>query len=158
MHRAMLLGVLGLASFLWAGVMQPTGTFSTVAGRAASSSVVLEFAAGQPAAGQASGAAYLAFGGLYHMAPVRFLRGDVNGDGLVDLRDLDFLARYLYLKGPPPSPLGRGDTNLDGAVNDLDLVNLSARLLHTRPPLRRAPAPRLFLQRIPSQQSDGSEP
>ncbi len=51
--------------------------------------------------------------------------GDINGDGIVNILDVQYLANYLYYSGPPPDPISRADMNSDGVVNDLDLVALS---------------------------------
>jgi hypothetical protein len=56
---------------------------------------------------------------------VGFGRGDVNGDDVVDLRDLVYLKNYLYGFGPGPTPfLHIGDVNADGAVDAGDATYL----------------------------------
>ena len=57
------------------------------------------------------------------------VEGDVDGDGLVDFLDLEYLANYLFYNGPGPSPFLRGDVNGDCDVTDDDLVYLSSYLL-----------------------------
>ncbi len=56
------------------------------------------------------------------------LRGDANGDGVIDVQDIDFLSQYLFFNGPQPPFMDRADVNIDGQVNDLDLVALSSQL------------------------------
>jgi hypothetical protein len=53
-----------------------------------------------------------------------FVRGDVNGDGVIDLGDVVFLINYLYRDGQAPNPLEAGDTNSDGQINLGDVVYL----------------------------------
>ena len=81
-----------------------------------------------------TGPIYFSFG-EYKIEPrdssdivVLFVQGDVNGDGILNLSDLQFLSGYLFLNGVPPSPLQRGDVNLDGSVDARDVVYLSAIL------------------------------
>jgi len=53
-----------------------------------------------------------------------FVRGDANGDGLIDLADIVHLVNYLYRNGDPPSPLESGDADCDGIVDVADVVYL----------------------------------
>lgn len=55
-------------------------------------------------------------------------RGDANGDGKVDKRDLDYLVAYLFGKGPAPSPIGLADMDLDGSLDITDLTYLISLL------------------------------
>jgi hypothetical protein len=50
-------------------------------------------------------------------------RGDVNGDGRIDARDVEYLSKFLYASGP--APLGNGDVNGDGKVDTRDLLYLT---------------------------------
>ena len=52
------------------------------------------------------------------------LRFDLNGDGVVDQKDLDILAELLGLAAAPP----KADVNHDGAADFLDLVHLARYL------------------------------
>ncbi len=51
-------------------------------------------------------------------------KGDVTGDGEINLGDLVFLMNYLYKNGPAPAPLTNGDVNCDDKINLGDLVYL----------------------------------
>jgi hypothetical protein len=52
-------------------------------------------------------------------------RGDVNGDGLIDIGDVTDIIKYLYLSGPAPFPLmAIGDVNCDNLVDIADLTDL----------------------------------
>lgn len=53
-----------------------------------------------------------------------FVRGDANGDGVIDLADIVHLVNYLYRNGDPPSPLEAGDADCDGVVDVADVVYL----------------------------------
>ena len=63
-----------------------------------------------------------------------FLRGDVNGSGVVELGDVVYLISYLYKNGPAPNPLLAGDANCDGSVELGDVVYLIAYLYKGGPP------------------------
>jgi hypothetical protein len=52
------------------------------------------------------------------------LRGDANGDGVINLADVVYLINYLYRSGFAPTPPEAGDTNCDGTVDIGDVVNL----------------------------------
>lgn len=51
-------------------------------------------------------------------------RGDVTGDGEINLGDLVFIINYLYKNGPAPNPMARADVNCDGKTDLGDLVYL----------------------------------
>jgi hypothetical protein len=67
-----------------------------------------------------------------HISPWDY-RGDVNGDGIVDVGDVVYLISYLYRGGPPPDPLSTGDVNCDGIVNLGDVVFLISYLYKSGP-------------------------
>lgn len=52
------------------------------------------------------------------------LRGDTNGDGIIDLADIVYLINYLYKDGPAPVPVEAGDANCDGIIDLADIVYL----------------------------------
>ena len=55
-------------------------------------------------------------------------RGDVNGDGIINVGDVVYLVSYLYKGGPPPDPVIIGDCNCDEVVNVGDVVFLVSYL------------------------------
>jgi hypothetical protein len=55
---------------------------------------------------------------------ISFIRGDVTGDGAVDVGDVVFLVNYLYRGGDAPDPVAAGDVNCDGVVDVGDVVYL----------------------------------
>ncbi|MCK4224324.1 MAG: hypothetical protein KAX39_04025 [candidate division Zixibacteria bacterium] len=63
-----------------------------------------------------------------------FLRGDANGDGMIDLGDVVYLINYLYEDGPAPDPLWTGDANGDEVIDLGDLVYLINYLYKDGPP------------------------
>jgi len=60
-----------------------------------------------------------------HISPWDY-RGDVNGDGKVNVNDVVYLINYLFVAGsPPPVPTKwEGDVNCDGKVDVTDVVYL----------------------------------
>lgn len=65
--------------------------------------------------------------GLFILGAItdNIIAGDVNGDGLVDTYDINFLTNYLYYSGPSPVPYERGDVNGDCEVTGEDVSYLS---------------------------------
>jgi hypothetical protein len=55
---------------------------------------------------------------------VPFVRGDSNGDGIINVADVVYLVNYLYRGGDPPDPVEAGDANCDDIVNVADVVYL----------------------------------
>jgi hypothetical protein len=53
-----------------------------------------------------------------------FSRGDVNGDGEINMADVVYLVNYLFVEGPEPQPWQSGDVNCDGAVDISDVIYL----------------------------------
>jgi hypothetical protein len=62
------------------------------------------------------------------------LRGDANGDGIINSADVVHLINYLFVGGPAPLPLAAGDANCDGIVNSADVVYLINYLFVGGPP------------------------
>jgi hypothetical protein len=58
------------------------------------------------------------------LAPYLFVRGDANGDEILNVGDVVYLLTYLYKGGPAPDPLGAGDANCDEIINVGDVVYL----------------------------------
>jgi hypothetical protein len=65
-----------------------------------------------------------------------YLRGEVNGDGRVDISDAVVLLNILFGGGsvPAPTPCDRADTNSDGVVNIADATYLLNHLFSGGPP------------------------
>jgi hypothetical protein len=53
-----------------------------------------------------------------------FIRGDANGDEVIDVADVMHLINYLFLAGPAPDPLEAGDANCDQVVDVADVMYL----------------------------------
>jgi hypothetical protein len=62
------------------------------------------------------------------------LLGDVNTDGQINSADVVYLINYLFIGGPPPTPLVAGDVNCDGKINVVDVVYLINYLFIGGPP------------------------
>ncbi len=65
---------------------------------------------------------------------VGFLRGDANGDGVINVADAMYIINYLFTGGPAPDPLEAGDANCDGTVNIADAMHLINYLFAGGPP------------------------
>ena len=61
-------------------------------------------------------------------------KGDVTGDGQINLGDVVFLLNYLYRDGPAPDPLEMGDVNCDDEIELGDVVYLLDYLFRDGPP------------------------
>jgi hypothetical protein len=68
----------------------------------------------------------LAVSGDYVECPYKL--GDINGDGIVNIFDITYLLKYLYMEGSPPIPLAAGDTNASGNINIFDITLLTSFL------------------------------
>ncbi len=66
--------------------------------------------------------------------PPQFIRGDANGDGVIDVGDVVYLINYLFKNGPAPYPLEAGDANSDSVVDIGDVVYLINYLFKNGPP------------------------
>jgi hypothetical protein len=55
---------------------------------------------------------------------IRYITGDANSDGIVNVGDVVHLVAYLYRNGSAPSPAEAGDVNCDGIVDVGDVVYL----------------------------------
>jgi hypothetical protein len=62
------------------------------------------------------------------------IRGDCNGDGMIDGGDVVYLINYLFQSGSAPYPLEAGDSNCDGSVDPGDVVYLINYLFRDGPP------------------------
>jgi hypothetical protein len=63
-------------------------------------------------------------GGIDPDLIIFFQRGDVNGDGNINITDTIYLGNFLFQGGPPPPCFDAADVNGDGSLNivDLDLL------------------------------------
>ncbi len=87
-----------------------------------------------------SGAAYVVFGGPKHGRP-RFLRGDVNSSGRINLTDGTALFRHLFFSDPAALPCRESaDVQNDGAIDISDGIYV-LRWLFTGGPEPAAPGP-----------------
>jgi hypothetical protein len=64
----------------------------------------------------------------------RYIRGDVNGDGVINVADVVYLINYLFIDGPAPQPLAAGDANCNEVVDIVDVVYLINYLFIDGPP------------------------
>ena len=69
----------------------------------------------------------------YCFSVVYSIRGDCNGDGLIDLGDLIYLLNYQFKGGPPPPLIEIGDVDCDGEVHLGDIITLLNYLYKTIP-------------------------
>jgi hypothetical protein len=60
---------------------------------------------------------------------VTFLRGDVNGDGSINISDVTDLIDYLLTSDASSISLSGADTNQDGVINISDVTALIDHLL-----------------------------
>ncbi len=67
------------------------------------------------------------------LVTISLLRGDANGDGLIDVGDVVYLINYLFKNGPAPNPLQAGDVNCDGLDDVGDVVYLINYLFKSGP-------------------------
>jgi len=65
---------------------------------------------------------------------LRYITGDANTDGEINIADIVYLINYLFIGGPPPTPLVAGDANCDGKTNVVDVVYLINYLFIGGPP------------------------
>jgi len=67
-------------------------------------------------------------------AHLHVMRGDVTGDGVVNIADVVYLLNYVFRDGPAPDPLEQGDANCDGIVDIADVIFLIHYLFIGGPP------------------------
>jgi len=63
-----------------------------------------------------------------------YITGDADRDSVIDIDDVIFVIKYLYLNGPPPCPYHAGDTNCDGVIDLEDVLYLINYLYKGGPP------------------------
>jgi hypothetical protein len=64
----------------------------------------------------------------------QYLRGDANGDELIDITDVLYMLNYLFRSGPPPVSFMAGDANCDDDLGILDPLYLLNYLYKGGPP------------------------
>ena len=62
--------------------------------------------------------------GLVTVMGADYLRGDANGDDLIDVADVIFLANYLFKGQAAPFPYDAGEANCDGIIDVADVIFL----------------------------------
>ena len=67
-----------------------------------------------------------------------FVRGNVNGDVVVDISDAIALLKFFFVGGPEPQPMVSGDVNDDSEIDISDPIYLLRFLFLENSPL---PAP-----------------
>jgi hypothetical protein len=72
--------------------------------------------------------------GVYAAFTTGYLRGDANGDGVINVVDVVYLINYLFINGPAPDPVESGDVNCDHTTNAADVVYLINYLFIDGPP------------------------
>ncbi|SYZ74381.1 exported hypothetical protein [Candidatus Zixiibacteriota bacterium] len=65
----------------------------------------------------------------------KFMCGDANANGSVNILDVSYIINYLYRSGPPPVPLQSSDVNNSGGTNILDVSYLINFLYKNGPAL-----------------------
>jgi hypothetical protein len=71
---------------------------------------------------------------LLNLLNSSFIRGDANGNGIVDVGDIIYLVQYCFRGGPAPSPVDAGDANCNGEVTAGDIIYLVNYLYRGGPP------------------------
>jgi len=89
---------------------------------------------GQLAVGPGNSESYGLNSGYWQEDLQGYLRGDTNGDGIINSADIVYLINYLFKGGPAPDPLWVGDCNCDEVVNSADVVYLIDYLFKGGPP------------------------
>lgn len=105
--------------------------FSSVAPDASTSSYALHATLGQIAAGGSAAPSYALSQGFWYTAsePASCCvgtRGDANGNGVINVVDLNFLVAFFFLGGAPSPCPEETDANGNGTINVVDLNYLVA--------------------------------
>ncbi|MFQ6032803.1 MAG: dockerin type I repeat-containing protein, partial [Candidatus Zixiibacteriota bacterium] len=70
----------------------------------------------------------------FQFTAIQFIRGDANGDGVINSADIIYLVNYLFAGGPVPVPFEAGDANCDEVTDSADVVYLINYLFAGGPP------------------------
>lgn len=122
--------VLNVAN-LWAesqnAIFQMTSdVFSGTGGKSQSATFKLKASAGAQSSpiGPQTSTNLGAFGGWVYTSTSEFVRGDANGDRVLDVGDVVYLINFLFKYGLQPCPKDAGDENCDANVDVGDVVYL----------------------------------
>ncbi|MFH2034919.1 MAG: dockerin type I domain-containing protein [Candidatus Zixiibacteriota bacterium] len=63
----------------------------------------------------------------------KFVCGDINNNGAINIIDITYLIAYLYKSGPAPKSMWAADPNGNGAINILDITYLISFLYKNGP-------------------------
>ncbi len=73
------------------------------------------------------------FGGWVYATTPEFVRGDANGDKVLDVGDVIYLINFLFKYGIQPCPKEAGDENCDGNIDIGDVIYLINYLFKNGP-------------------------
>ncbi len=65
----------------------------------------------------------------------RYIRGDANGDGRVNITDMTITLAFLFQSQPAPDCLDQFDSDDDGKVDTADALRIGQALYLHGPPL-----------------------
>jgi PKD repeat protein len=68
------------------------------------------------------------------LSVIAFIRGDCDGNTLVNISDIVYLIAYIFGGGPAPNPYEAGDADSNGTVNISDAAFLVAYIFGGGPP------------------------
>lgn len=81
----------------------------------------------------ATGHNFRPYQGWVDLVEGAFIRGDANGDDLIDVADVIFLANYLYKGDSAPFPYEAGEVTCDGIIDVADAIFLLNYLFKNGP-------------------------
>lgn len=102
-------------------------------GNLSSNQFLLLNSLGQPPIGESNGGKFSMGNGYWYLFQ-SFIAGDINGDGVVDIADVVYIANYILKSGPAPKPFWAGDVNCDTWINLSDPIYLANYILKSGPP------------------------
>lgn len=87
----------------------------------------------------------------------RFIRGDCNDEGIVNIADGIFLLSYLFEKGTAPGCAGACDTNSDGPIQLADAIYLFSYLFQKGPVPGNPSPPNCGTTDIPDEECENQD-
>ncbi len=124
----------------WAGSQSATfqmtsDIFSGTGGKSQSATFKLKSSAGAQSSpiGPQTSTNFGGFGGWVYTSAPEFVRGDANGDRVLDIGDVVYLINFLFKYGLQPCPKDAGDENCDANVDVGDVVYLINYLFKSGP-------------------------